>query len=88
MSSISFSSRWISRVRSRMMVVRASQVAQLTNWFWRHERTSHQTVHAEPGRVRDVTLSPGQVLHVPGVHQHDLEGSLFEQAVEGLPVLC
>ena len=41
----------------------------------------------QPRRIRDVGLSSRQILHVLGVDEHDLEGSLFEQVVEGLPVV-
>jgi hypothetical protein len=42
---------------------------------------------SQPGGIGDVTLTAGQVLHVPGVDQHHLESDIFEQVVERLPVI-
>jgi hypothetical protein len=77
-SSNSFSNRWISRPRSRVIAVRApGQVPQLADrggWHERaadrggwDERAADQTMCAElgqPGRIGDITLAAGQVLHL------------------------
>ena len=73
-SSSSFSSRWTSRPRSRVIAVRARvRSRSCADRLGRHERAADQPVRAElgqPGRVRDIGLAAGQVLHVPGVDQH------------------
>lgn len=70
--------------------MRAGEIAELTDGLGRHERRPHQPVGAELGQprgVRDVGLSPREILHVSRVHQHHFEGTFVEQVVEGLPVV-
>ena len=67
------------------------QVPKLADRLGRHERPSDQTMRAElrqPGGVTDIGLASWQVLHVPGVNQHHLEGAVFEEVVERLPVVA
>jgi hypothetical protein len=66
------------------------QVPQLTDRCRRDERAADQTVRAELGQPRGVghvTLAAGQVLHLPGIDQHQLEPSVLEQVIERLPVI-
>ena len=58
--------------------------------FGWHERPTDQSVGTElgqPGRVGHIGLAARQVLHMPGVDQHHLEPSIFQQVVERLPVV-
>lgn len=66
------------------------KVPQLADRLRGDERGPYQAVGAElgqPGRIRDVGLAAGQILHLPGVDQDDVQ--LFgQQVVEGLPVVA
>ena len=76
-SSSSFSSRWTSRARSRVIAVRVrvrSRSCRIGSGGT--NEPADQAVRAElgqPGRVRDIGLAAGQVLDVPGVDQHHLD---------------
>ncbi len=41
-----------------------------------------------PCRIRDVGLPARQVLGVADIDEHHLEGTIFEQIVEGLPIVA
>jgi hypothetical protein len=42
----------------------------------------------QPSGIADICLTAGQVLHVPGVDQHQLKPGVLEQVVELLPVVA
>ncbi len=90
-SSGSFSSLWISRVRSRVMTVAGpGQVAQFTDRRRRHERGSDQPVGAqirEPSSVGDIGFAARDVSGITGVDQDDVQFLVLEQVVEGTPVI-
>ena len=76
-SSSSFSSRWTSRPRSRVIAVRArvrSRSCRIGSGGTNEPRTS-PCAPSWASQVASATsvLRPGQVLHVPGVDQHHLE---------------
>src|SRR5215212_4187588 len=90
-SSSSFSSRWISRPRSRVIAVRARVRSRSwrigaggTKEPWTRPCAPSWASHAAS---ETSLLRPGQVLHLSSVDQHHLKVGVLEQVVERLPVI-
>ena len=90
-SSRSFSSRWISRVRSRVIMVRArvrSRSSRIGAGGTNEARTSPWAPRSASQAASETSvLRPGTFLHVAGVDQHHLEVRL-QQVVERLPIVA
>jgi hypothetical protein len=85
-----FSSRWISRVRSRVAMDRArGQVPQFTDRFGRDERGPEQPVRSElgePGASETSVLRPG--MFRAALALTSITGSVLDQVEEGFPVIA